>query len=72
MPEISWFPVKAPKRFETFIEGLQPEQRIPYVGSPNKHQNILDLVFTRSLNSSIVYIVYIHVVIIIFSSSVLI
>ncbi|CAI2723993.1 unnamed protein product [Schistosoma spindalis] len=55
MPEISWFPVKAPKRYESFIECLELGQWTQYVNSPTRHQNILDLVFTSGLTPNTVY-----------------
>lgn len=56
MPEISWFPVKAPKRYESFIECLELGQWTQYVSSPTRHQNILDLVFTSGITPNTVYI----------------
>ncbi|CAH8564354.1 unnamed protein product [Schistosoma intercalatum] len=56
MPEISWLPVKAPRRHESFIECLELGQWTQYVDSPTRHQNILDLVFTSGLIPNTLYI----------------
>ncbi|CAH8626797.1 unnamed protein product [Schistosoma haematobium] len=56
MPEISWLPVKAPRRYESFIECLELGQWTQYVDSPTRHQNILDLVFTSGLIPNTLYI----------------
>ncbi|CAH8671394.1 unnamed protein product [Schistosoma margrebowiei] len=56
MPEISWLPVKAPRRYESFIECLELGQWTQYVDSPTRHQNILNLVFTSGLIPNTLYI----------------
>ncbi|CAI2725549.1 unnamed protein product [Schistosoma spindalis] len=56
LPEISWFPIRAPKRYESFIECLELGQWTQYVNGPTRHQNILDLVFTSGVTPNTVYI----------------
>ncbi|CAH8430800.1 unnamed protein product [Schistosoma bovis] len=56
MPEVSWLPVKAPRRYESFIEFLELGQWTQYVSGPTRHQNILNLVFTNGLILNTLYI----------------
>lgn len=55
MPDVSWFPVQAPKRDKQFIECIELEQWSQYVSRPTRYQNTLNSFFASRLSHSTVY-----------------